>query len=351
MSRQVFTPTEYIKMIILKRLASVSVVMPIVAIGLLSNTAQASVHPYSATEVTQVTLDTTISRQILAPMRSRIDQWSMSGAPAGSEKTSGLELDLQSGLSAGDNAQGISGWASFTSGNIKDDTAGLDYDSDTRSYSVGFDSQVNKNVLAGLSLSYSNTTVDSAFNNGESDGDTYTLAPYIAYKIDDTFTIDGSFGYSWAKTDLERNNGAVTGTQDGNSYFFTMNAKASHWYDNLNVSGRVGYLGLHSDQDGFTESDSTVVASSNNDLGQLQLNATVAYYTENVMPYFSVTYENDLISTEVVGATNDEDGLVYNIGASFYNSGAISGGISYSLVNGRDNIENDSISANIAMQF
>ena len=336
-------------MIILKRLSGAALVMPIIAAGLLSNTAQASVHPvtdyhYSpVTAVTQVTLDRTLARQILAPMRSRIDEWSMTKTPANS--------GTLSGLSAGDSAKGISGWASITSGNISDDTVGLDYDSDTRNFAVGFDTQVNKKLLTGVSLSYSNTTVDSDFNNGESDGDTYTLAPYVAYKIDDTFSIDGSLGYSWAKTDLERNNGTVTGTQDGTSYFYTVNAKATHWYDNLNVSGRVGYLYLNSDQDGFTESDSTVVASSDNELGQLQLNASVAYYTENVMPYFSVTYENDLTSTDIVGAANDENGLVYNIGASFYNSGAISGGVAYSQVSGRDNIDNNSISANIAMQF
>ena len=334
-------------MITLKRLSSVAVVVPLVATGLLNNTVQASVHATAATEITQATLDRTLLRQVLAPIRSRIDDLSANNP----EKISSLELGSQSGLAAGDNLEEASGWVSFTSSNISDDTLGFDYDGDTKGYSVGFDTQIDTNLLAGVSLSYSTTNINSDFNNGKSEGDTYTLAPYFAYTIDDTFSIDGAMGYSWSRTDLERNNGAVTGSQDGTSYFYNLNAKASHWYDNVNLSGRFGYLLLNGDQNGFTESDSTVVASSDNQLGQLQLNATVAYYTENVMPYFSVTYENDITSTEVAGVTNDDTGFVYKVGASFYNSGAVSGGISYSTVTGRDNIDNDTFSANIAMKF
>ncbi|RLA21464.1 MAG: hypothetical protein DRQ61_08510 [Gammaproteobacteria bacterium] len=336
------------------RLINTVIMVPAAAISLVGGVAFASpnhggYHNSPVTQVTQSTLNRAVSRRLLAPIRLRIDQWRATSASSGN--VGSMSLAPANGMSAGDATNGLSGWASFTSGNADDDTPGLSYDSDVDTYSFGLDTQFNESLLGGVSLTIEDTEVRSDFNNGKSETDGYTIAPYIAYVIDETFSIDGSAGYSWTETDMKRNNSAVSGSQDGNSYFLSVNANATHWINSVNLTGRVGYLYSKSELDSFTESDTTRVSSSDSYLGQFQFNATAAYYTEHVMPYFSATYEKDAKLTKVVGSPNDDSGMVYSIGANVYNYGPISGGLAYTLVSDRDNIDNDSWSANIAMQF
>ena len=69
------------------------------------------------------------------------------------------------------------------------------------------------------------------------------------------------------------------------------------------------------------------------------------------MPYFGATYEYDHQLTKVVGAANDDSGMVYVIGANIFGSSGISGGLSYSMVDNRSRLDNNTFSANIAVEF
>jgi len=329
---------------------AVSIAIFSIAGDSLLNVAQASPQLIG---VTGSTHNRAVTRQITGAIQNRIEQRRVIRSLSKRDSTAGLNSDISSsGLAAGDNGSGMAGWASFSLGDVKDNTAGLAYKSDVNTYTLGIDYPFAANLLGGVSLSYENTDASSSIGtNSSTDTDGYTIAPYIAYQLDDTFSIDGSLGYSWSDIDQSRNNGTITGSTEDDGYFLALNLNALRWFDNFQVAGRLGYLYSKKVQDAFTESNANVVAKSSNKLGQFQVGANLGYYMGNVMPYFSATYEYDHQLTKVAGATNDDSGMVYVIGANIFGSSGISGGLSYSMVDNRSRLDNNTFSANIAVEF
>ncbi|NQV22395.1 MAG: autotransporter outer membrane beta-barrel domain-containing protein [Rhodospirillales bacterium] len=237
---------------------------------------------------------------------------------------SAMYQEVGTGVAAGDESKfaNVSLFTSLSYTGVDDSFSGGAYDSDTISVSYGGDYAVGEKLIVGLSGGYADTDSDTKFNAGRTQTGTWTVSPYAAYIISDLFSIDVSGGYSGSDAENRRLAGAVrvTGDQDSDSHFFSVNGRVSKWYNNIGLNGNVGYTYSRSKTDSMTESNATFVASAKNTFEQLQVGGQISYYTERYMPCFGFSYQNELGKANLAGTSSDDDEVVLTQGVSLYGS-------------------------------
>ncbi len=281
---------------------------------------------------------------------------------ANNQKPADYSGGFETGVAAGEQAavmsDKISVWSSINYSESESDFTATAYDSETVSGSVGLDYILSKFVTLGAFISYSDTDTTTPFNGGSSDNQSFSIGPYASFVVDDMFSIDASIGYSTSDIDNSRTVGAVvaTGSQDGDTVFMSVGLNGMKWYDNVGVSGRVGWSYSDTDNDAYTDSLGTAFAATDSQLGQIQVGGQVSYYTENFMPYVGATYVYDAISDDVTTVAppqpeNDDDEVRLDAGVNIFGAGAISGGLSASYTVLREDYEGWGVGGNVSLRF
>ncbi len=266
------------------------------------------------------------------------------------------------GIAAGEESSAItdklSVWASANYSEAESDFAPTAYKSETVGGSIGVDYTLSDYVTLGAFLSYNDTDTNSSFNGGSADTQAITFGPYANFVVDDMFSVDASLAYTTSDIDNTRTVGAVvaTGNQDGDSTYVSVGLNAMKWYDNIGVSGRLGWGFSDTDNDSYTDSLGTTFAATDSQLGQISLGGKVSYYGGGYMPYIGATYKYDVISDNVTtvappSPANDKDEVQLEAGISLFGDGPLSGGISgnYSVL--RDEFDGWGVGGNISYRF
>ncbi len=270
------------------------------------------------------------------------------------------------GLAAGD---GLDGWGLWGNFNYTSFDADLPinaailrarFDGDTLSFFAGADRFVMDRLVLGIAAGYEETSVFTSFNGGDTDSDGFTISPYAAYLINDRWSVDAAFGYTSLDYDTDRistvNGSTVLGDFDSDRWFVTTNINASHTHNDWFLSGRVGYLYSHEDQDGYTETGTGVrtLGRRKIHLSQIIVGGEAAYNYGHLEPYFGVTYSNDLttgiartgsaggLPGGVAATQDDDDEFLLSFGFRHYGSW-YSTVAEFSKVLSRNNIDSHSI--------
>ncbi|MCE7998224.1 MAG: autotransporter outer membrane beta-barrel domain-containing protein [Rhodobiaceae bacterium] len=266
------------------------------------------------------------------------------------------------GIAAGEQSSALTDklsiWASANYSEAESDFAPTAYKSETVGGSVGVDYILSDYVTLGAFLSYNDTDTNSSFNGGSADTQAITFGPYASFVVDDMFSIDASIAYTTSDIDNSRTVGAVvaTGNQDGDSTYISVGLNAMKWYDNIGVSGRLGWGYSDTDNDAYTDSLGTAFAATDSQLGQISLGGKVSYYGGSYMPYIGATYKYDAVSDNVTTVTppspaNDKDEVQLEAGISLFGDGPLSGGISGSYTVLREEFDGWGVGGNISYRF
>lgn len=268
-----------------------------------------------------------------------------------------------SGLSAGEHAdvRRFNIWVNGAYSNYDDSLSSTDMDGRTWNATAGVDYQFLDWLIAGVSLGYEDTHLDTNYNRGQLDMDGVTVSPYVLFLLNQYVSVDGAVGYSDLDIDQDRTlpgtATVVTGSLDAERFFGSAGVNASFWRGNWNFSGRFGYFYTAQDNDAFVESDGTVNAELDTQLGQAQLSGRVAYYAGIAMPYVSVAFNYDTTHdlTEVgagqAAVSGDRSDFVIAAGADFFVNDMISAGVRVDTVQGRANYNAYSASGNVSFRF
>ena len=287
------------------------------------------------------------------------------------EGTAWLGHSNLKGLAAGGQLAGWSLWGSFNYTTFEADlptnatVLRAKYDANTKGFLVGADRLLADRWVLGLAGGYEDTEVFTNYNGGNNDDDGFTIAPYMAFLIDDHFSVDAAAGYSSLEYDTDRvsvTDGTTTfGSFDSDRYFFSTNINASNTYDRWYLSGRVGYLYTQERQDGYTETGSAAstaagtvrtVGDRNLHLSQIIVGAEAAYGFDMLEPYVGLTYANDLtrglgfsaggLPGGVATTNDDDDELQLNGGFRHFGDG-YSASMDFMHVISRNNFDSYSI--------
>jgi len=272
-----------------------------------------------------------------------------------------FEIEGDTGLNAGDGSSISYGvWGNYSYSDFDNDLSSIAFDGSTHSFLGGIDFSFWENTVMGVAFGYDNSDIDTTFNQGHQDTDTYTIAPYFGALISDNFSLDFNIGYSNVDYDQFRTipgtTTRVTSSPDSDRWFGAFNLNGVTYYDNWILGARIGALWAENELDSFTESNGTVVAKSNTKVSTGSVAGDVAYSYQNFEPFLNLAYQYDFSLTEIAVTTgpqpsNDDDDILMTMGVRYYDKNGISGNLEYSKRFDRDDFDEDRISLTLRVDF
>ncbi|MGE0860999.1 MAG: autotransporter outer membrane beta-barrel domain-containing protein [Gammaproteobacteria bacterium] len=236
----------------------------------------------------------------------------------------------------------------------------LAYDADAHNALTGIDRLFAGRYLLGIAGSYQHVDAETRFNGGSQQNDGFGVVPYAALLIDQHFSVDASFGYSWLDYDQQRispvDGSGVLADFDSERWFaaFNLNGRVQHgaWQ----LASRVGYLRVDESQDPYLETGNAARAVARRDitLAQVVVGGEVGYTHGAFEPFVGLLYRNDVDRRDggraggLPGAftavqTDDDDELELSVGLRWFTRWGVTGSLEYLRVEGRETFDSDSV--------
>lgn len=292
-----------------------------------------------------------------ASMRERIEDEALAAAGLSGTDT---------GLAAGDGMailSGLSVWTNvstnrFSSGFVPDpvNAPGLAmHDSRTNVMLLGVDTLVGERFLLGAAFGYEDSQSDTPYNGGAVETDGFSINPYAALMLNDWLSVDMIGGRTWLKSDQFRvapiDGSTTTASFDSRRYFVAGNVNALTAVNDFLLGLSAGYLYTEQTDDAYRETGANPwsVLARTLDLSQFSTTGTVGYDFGRADAYGFLTYRRDLARSDGAEAGGlpsglsvqpaDNDEFEYGVGFNLVAFGAVSGGLQFSQVVGRDEFQ------------
>lgn len=263
------------------------------------------------------------------------------------------------GLNAGDGTQIPYGvWGNYSYTSFENDLSTTAFEGASHSFLGGIDFGLWETAILGVAVGFDNTDVDTSFNGGNQNTNSFTIAPYFGGLLNETLSVDFNVGYTNVQYDQFRTatTTIVNSAPRADRWFGAFNLNAIKFVDNWVLGARVGTLYATSVIDGYTESDGTVVSEARSKVGSASIAGDVAYSYKEFEPFLSLSYQYDFSLQEISSATdpqptNDNDDILMATGIRYFSKNGITGNIEYSKRFLRDNFDEDRISLTVRADF
>ncbi|MEX2517448.1 MAG: autotransporter outer membrane beta-barrel domain-containing protein [Gammaproteobacteria bacterium] len=283
------------------------------------------------------------------------------GKSGAQPSSTGFRYQEDAGRNAGDSILGYGVWSSYSYSDFKDNFVSTAFSGQRHSVLGGFDISPWESTIIGLAVGYETSDLKTRFNQGESDSDGFTIAPYFGALLTDNASVDASIGYSRISFDQFRTDTItgqrITSKPDTDRFFATFNGSVFKSYDAWTFTGQAGFLYARNSQDDFVESNGAQVAKLSTSLGQVSVAGEVAYGWNQFEPFARVGYEHDFsrVDINIVGGgpqpSNDNDNFLVGAGVRYYSANGITGNIEWNKRLGRSNFSEDVFTVTIRGQF
>ncbi|MDH5219603.1 MAG: autotransporter outer membrane beta-barrel domain-containing protein [Betaproteobacteria bacterium] len=238
-----------------------------------------------------------------------------------------------SGATGGLGGDSSSLWISTTYNSLENEFWRTSFYGTTQNVLAGFDFTRSDRYILGVALGYEASNYVTNFNIGNEKTRGYNLSPYLAILLSDTWSIDLSLGYGQLNTRQSRTLGtgpfttiAVDSAFDSTRGFASLNLTNVSALGNWKLTTSLGALATRREQDAYTESIGTTVASSKQTVEQWNLLGEAAYGTGASETFFGAMYENTRDPLKVEFATgeqpaNDPDSVLLTAGWRHFGKG------------------------------
>ncbi|GEM_PF-4665132 len=217
-------------------------------------------------------------------------------------------------------------------------------------YNLGADYRITDALLIGVAVGYTDTDLDTDFDNGTYEEDTLSVLPYIMYKPNDLLSFSTVFGYSIGQVQRMKN-GTDTGETETSAWFANLRGAYSHRFSNLPLEAKAK-LELEigrKETDSFTYSDGSREETSVSNTRRISPGFEVSYTVNAgdlvLEPFGNAEYIRDF------GDTINNDPDAFNIGSGLrFSSGkyGLSGSLAAEHSLGRDDYREYALSGLVA---
>jgi len=227
------------------------------------------------------------------------------------------------------------------------------YDGDSWGYTLGFDYNIRPGLIAGVSLGYTESDIDTFYNSGTYKETGWNIAPYVIARPLDGLTLSAVAGLGWG--DIDQTQSGAGGDTESGMWFAALRGayKARPLADTpLDVTGRLSLLAGRKTVDAFTLSDGTAVDRDTANTRRLKPGVEVAYSFDagntQLQPFVSA----DLIYDFTDAVNNDRQAVTLGGGLRIASAGTgLSGTLSMDRQFDRDDYKAYSIGGTIAYAF
>lgn len=214
-------------------------------------------------------------------------------------------------------------------------TQGAAFSGDLVNVVGGYDRFVTERLLLGVALSYETLDIDTNFltGRGSLENSGYGIAPYIGYRLDDTWSADLVVGYNWLEYDSKVNNNTASGSFDAERWFANTSVNGIFRSDNWRFLPKAGLLYMKETQDAYRQTDGVLVQEADIRLGRVYAGGRIGYATETMMPYIKLIGEYDFKrpGAQAIGngqfTSDDDTGAQIGAGIEFFSTGPYSGAV------------------------
>ena len=275
-------------------------------------------------------------------------------------------------LKVSSNSAGSAGmkslWLGTTATIFENDFSRTRFDGNSNLLVAGFDYTRADKYIFGISVSLEDTKINTDFNIGKQNIDGYSINPYFAYLISDSWSLDVGLGIGNFDTDQTRATGVIdpgppaaiiadivdsnfSTDRDFVAANLTYAVPRGKWY----MTGWIGWLKATQEQEGFTESDGTRIGSEDLDFERWSLGGEAAYSHRSSETYLSLIYEKDTGDNEIEFATgeqpsNDDDSYLVGIGWRYFGDELVAN-IELSSRQGAEDLSETSISTTLRLEL
>ncbi len=270
-----------------------------------------------------------------------------------------FEIGGMTGLNAGDDTQIPYGvWGNYSYTDYENDLSTTAFKGASHSFLGGIDFRLWESAILGIAVGYDNSDIDTTFNGGNQNTNSYTFAPYFGAVLNDTLSVDFNMGYTNVQYDQYRTatTTRVTSAPRADRWFGAFNLNGIKFIDNWILGARIGTLYATSVIDGYTESDGTVVGDARSKVGTASVAGNIAYGYKNFEPFLNLSYQYDFALQDISSAsnpqpTNDKDDILLSTGIRYFEESGLSGNLEYSKRLLRDNFNEDRISLTVRIDY
>jgi hypothetical protein len=251
----------------------------------------------------------------------------------------------EKGMASGNENPKWNVWGNTTGNFTRQDYSFTKFKVNIMSAIIGGDYTFSQKLVAGLSASFDNG--DGAMNGVFTSSYGSLISPYIGIQLTPEWVVDFSVGVGSGKLTFPGNSG-IKSTR----WFAGTNLTYSHWWDVIQLSGKIGYL-YGEESSGNSSTNGFFNPRVRNQLGRINAEAQAGYWMESIMPYVGVAYSND-IYRESNGPANPigKDTLTWIVGLNIFSlKDRLTGGIAYNRDEGRAYQDNGFFMANINYNF
>ena len=251
-------------------------------------------------------------------------------------------------------------WGNYSYTDYKNDLSSTAFDGTSHSFLGGIDFGFWENTILGVSFGYDNSDIDTTFNGGNQQTDSFTVAPYFGAILNDTLSLDFNLGYSNVEYDQYRTltgtTTRITSSPNADRWFGSLNLNAIKFIDQWIIGGRVGALYANSVINSYTESNGTAVGEDRTKVGTFSLAGDVAYSLQNYEPFLNLAYQYDFSLRKVTALSgpqpsNDRDDVLLTAGVRYFEKSGISGNLEYSKRLTRSDFDEDRVSLTVRVDY
>jgi len=237
-------------------------------------------------------------------------------------------LAATSGSSSGDGlgSGSKSLWISAVANSLENDFSRTAFHGATHNLLAGFDMTRSDRYVLGVSFGHEASNYTTTFNVGDQRVRGFSVNPYFAYLLSDTWSLDVILGYGDFDTRQTRTLGtgplttvAVTSEFASTRAFASANLTHLAARGNWKLVTGLGFLASRREIDGYVESGGGAVASAKQDLEQWNLLGELAYGRGASETFVGLNYEEvrDRLNLQLLGGeqpANDTDSVLLTAG-------------------------------------
>ena len=227
------------------------------------------------------------------------------------------------------------------------------YDGDAWGYTLGLDYRIRSGLIAGVSLGYTVSDIDTHYDSGNYSEKMWSFAPYIVARPIKGLKLSAVAGFGLG--DVEQARSGATG--DGDSQMTFMALRGGYTVRPIDdtpfdVTGRVGFTAAKKVVDSMTLSDNTAVDENSAHTRRLRTGVELGYTFDVVNARITPFIKGDLVY-DFMDAVNG-DNQAYDLGGGVRirsDKTGLSGTLSLDRQLGREDYESQAFNGMIAYSF